>query len=536
MAVAASLALLAPTTSWAASAAEPVTGALVAIGGGSEDPQLIQEILELAKGKASRVAILNTASSDPARSGPIYTRFFQSLGVTQVGVLPLLNRDHCYEPAVLDQIGQADLIYVTGGNQIRLAQTLMDTPAHGALAAAWQRGAIIAGTSAGAMVWGPSYLTAGSSAAALQRGAGAGANAGVELRGGLGIVPGVLVDTHFAREGRLGRLLVAAAQPPRLAGVGVDEDTAAVITADGVKALGAGRVTVLDVSRAAVPPQARTTFAVRNVEMHLLAAGDALRWRREEGSRTPMLPERAHEPAISPSIWLQGGDPVPPASWFQAGSGPFATGTGVFTRLPEEILILAGDGVTVSAQRWQAALTGAGRTTVRILTAAQLAGPLLQRYLTIAGGLVLLDDGPGTLSRALTGEQGALLRQYASKLQLASGGQAISMVGETAVKPGGAGHLVPGLRMAPGLIPAPDLWAPGAFDRLVVDALLAGGAVGLGLSSANGVRVEGGTLRVVGDAPVVVLETGKVSLANPAVPSARDLILHVLGPGEEYKL
>lgn len=521
-----------------ARAADPVTGALVAIGGGSEDPTLIQEVLELAKGKASRVAIVNTASSDPGRSGPIYTRFFQTLGVAQVTVVPLLTREQAYEPGVLDQLGQADLIYFTGGNQIRLAQTLMDTPAHGALLAAWQRGAVLAGTSAGAMVFGPSYLTSGSSAAALQRGAGAGAAAGVELREGLGVVPGVLVDTHFAREGRLGRLLVAAAQPPRMVGVGVDEDTAAVITADGVRALGAGRVTVLDLARASIPPQARSTFAVRNVEMHLLGAGDALRWKREEGERTPMLPDRGREAAISPSIWLQGAEAVPAASWFQAGSGPFATGTGVFTRLPDEVLILAGDGATSTAARWQNALSAAGRTTVRVLTAAQLNGPLLQRYLPIAGGLVLLDDGPGTLGRALAGEQGALLRQHAGRLQLAAGGQAIAMVGETAVKPGtsGTGDLVPGLRVAPGVIPAPDLWAPGAFDRLVVDALLAGGALGLGMMPANGVRLEGGVLRVVGDAPVVVLETGKVSLANPAVPSARDLVIHVLGPGEEFKL
>lgn len=521
-----------------ARAANPTTGSLVAIGGGSEDPNLIQDVLELAKGKASRVAIVNTASSDPGRSGPIYTRFFQALGVAQVSVVPLLNRDQAYEPAALDQLGQADVIYFTGGNQIRLAQTLKDTPAHGALLAAWQRGAVIAGTSAGAMVFGPSYLTAGSSATALQRGAGAGAAAGVELREGLGVVPGVLVDTHFAREGRLGRLLVAAAQPPRMIGVGVDEETAAVITADGVRALGAGRVTVLDLARASMPPQARSTFAVRNVEMHLLAAGDNLRWRRDESERTPMLPDRGREAAIPPSIWLQGAESVPPATWFQQGSGPFSTGTGVFTRLPEEILILAGDGANSTAARWQAALSGAGRTTVRVLMASQLNGPLLQRYLPIAGGLVLIDDGPGSLGRALAGEQGALVRQHAGRLQLAAGGGAVAMVGETAVKPGtsGTGDLVPGLRMAPGVIPAPDLWAPGAFDRLVVDALLAGGALGIGLMPGNGARIEGGVLRVVGDAPVVVLETGKVSLANPAVPSARDLVIHVLGPGEELKL
>ena len=127
-------------------------GVLVAVGGGSEEPALMREVLELAKGRASRVAIVNTASSEPAKSGPIYQRFFQGLGAANASLVPLLTREQAYDPAVLSLLANADLIYFTGGNQIRLAQVLADTPAHGAILAAWQRGAVIAGTSSGAMV------------------------------------------------------------------------------------------------------------------------------------------------------------------------------------------------------------------------------------------------------------------------------------------------------------------------------------------------------------------------------------------------
>jgi hypothetical protein len=75
----------------------------------------------------------------------------------------------------------------------------------------------------------------------------------------------------------------------------------------------------------------------------------------------------------------------------------------------------------------------------------------------------------------------------------------------------------------------------GAIDRLVVDALLAGGALGVGLSPDSGVRVAGGTLTAQGASPVLVIQTDRVSLANPTVPTARDLWLHVLAPGETFR-
>jgi cyanophycinase len=519
-----------------ARAATPGSGVLVAVGGGSEDPALVREILDLARGKASKVAIVNTASSEPAKSGPIYLKFFQSLGVAGATLVPMLNREQAYDPAVLEQLSGADLIYFTGGNQIRLAQILQDTPAHGAILAAWQRGAVIAGTSSGAMVWGPEYLAAGTSAGALAKGTAK--DGGLDLKPGLDLLPGVVVDTHFGREGRLGRLLVATAQQPGLAGVGVDERTAALISADGVRVIGDGHVTVVDLEKATYPAHQGGGFSVRDASLHLLSAGDQLRWHREDSERRPMLPPRNREPMALGSLWLQGGD-EPPA--FTGSGRPAVRGTVdaglLFGRLPEEILVLCGDGATGVAQHWQAALQASGRTTVRVLPAAQVTAVQLQRYLPIAGGIVLLDDANTTLARALGGDQGKLVRQAANHLAMAAVGGAVPIPGETAVRPGSStGELFPGLRVAPGLLPTQDMWTPGSFDRLVVDALLSGGSLGIGLGAGNGVKVSGGSLRVAGEGPVILLETDKVSLANPAGPSARDLIMHVLAPGEEISL
>ncbi|MFP5502811.1 MAG: cyanophycinase [Candidatus Sericytochromatia bacterium] len=509
------LALLTPL----AVQAQPVTvGRLVAIGGGTEDPALLKEVLALAKGEASRVAILNTASSDPDRSGPAYQRFFQSLGVKEAMLVPLLGREQAYQPAVLDAIGRADLIYVTGGNQIRLAQAVHDTPAHGALLAAFQRGAVIAGTSAGAMVWGPRYLAAGTSDGALK-------GQDLDMRPGLGLVPQLVLDTHFAREARLGRLLVATSQSPGTLGVGVDERTAAVITAEGVRVLGHGRVTVLDLKEAKLPPKPAATFSIRDVRMHLLGGSDSLRFRREASERQPMLPPRSREAAELPSLWLQG------SAAPSAAIGLLTSRTG---RLPEEVLILAGSGATEAAQGWRQSLMGRGALNVRVLAAHQLTGNMLSRYLTTPSGLLMVDDADRSLGKALMGAPGQQLRSHVAKLPLGVAGEAVAIPGETSMKPGaGSPELLPGLRLAPGLVTTPNVWAPDAFDRLVLDSLLAGGALGVGLSPDNALRLEAGRLKAEGASPVFLVDTDTVSLANPSMPSARDLTLQVLAPGEE---
>jgi cyanophycinase len=71
----------------------------------------------------------------------------------------------------------------------------------------------------------------------------------VQMAQGLGFAPDMVIDQHFRRRDRMGRLLTALSYNPEPLGVGVDEDTAALIGADGVMTvLGSGAVTVVDAS------------------------------------------------------------------------------------------------------------------------------------------------------------------------------------------------------------------------------------------------------------------------------------------------
>jgi cyanophycinase len=86
------------------------------------------------------------------------------------------------------------------------------------------------------------------------------------------------VDQHFAERGRIGRLIGAVAQNPRMVGVGIDEDTAVVCEGRRFTVLGAGAVYVVDgrdVTHSNVVDDARDrTLSVFDLRLHLLNTGD----------------------------------------------------------------------------------------------------------------------------------------------------------------------------------------------------------------------------------------------------------------------
>lgn len=72
----------------------------------------------------------------------------------------------------------------------------------------------------------------------------------VAMGPGMGFLPGIVVDQHFAQRGRLGRLISALVQQPSVLGFGIDEDTAVVIEGDQLEVVGKGAITVIDESSA----------------------------------------------------------------------------------------------------------------------------------------------------------------------------------------------------------------------------------------------------------------------------------------------
>lgn len=247
-------------------------GPLLAIGG-AEDKVNAQVILRrfvaLAGGPAARIAIVPTASSIEG-AGQRYKAIFLTLGAASAEVAYVADRAAALEVATAAPLADATGIFITGGNQMRLATILGGSPVEAAIQARHAAGAVVAGTSAGASILSRYMVAIGSTGTGpRQRMA--------QLAAGFGLTDGVIIDQHFRERDRIGRLLTLVALNPGQLGLGIDEDTAALIGADGMlEVLGRGTVMIIDGQRMtsdiAQQPTGRP-INVTDVTLHALANG-----------------------------------------------------------------------------------------------------------------------------------------------------------------------------------------------------------------------------------------------------------------------
>ena len=114
-----------------------------------------QRAMELTGGKESRISIIPAAAAldeNHERAGANGIRWFQNIGATNVSVLPLIDRNSADDPAVVEALRQSKLIYLLGGFTHHLGQSLSGSDSQQAMVEALDNGAVIAGSSAGAMV------------------------------------------------------------------------------------------------------------------------------------------------------------------------------------------------------------------------------------------------------------------------------------------------------------------------------------------------------------------------------------------------
>ena len=245
--------------------------------GGAEDKlgrrAVLQRFVSLAGGKRARIAVVPTASSLGPEVVDVYDALFRKLGAADVVAARPHNRREAEDPEVVELLGDVTGVFMTGGNQLKLSGIVNGTAFGDAVAAAHQRGAVVGGTSAGASILSSHMVAFGPGGSVPKQRM-------TQLAAGLGLVRDVVIDQHFAQRNRYGRLLMLVAQSPGLLGIGVDEDTGAVITDDGaaqvLRVVGRGVVTILD-GRSVVSNAhaARRTapLLVSGVVMHVLPAG-----------------------------------------------------------------------------------------------------------------------------------------------------------------------------------------------------------------------------------------------------------------------
>jgi cyanophycinase len=242
--------------------------------GGAEDKVgrsvVLRRFVRLAGGRRARVVVIPTASAFAQEAVAAYREVFTRLGVGSVEAVDPASRAAASDPDLVAQVDAATGIFMTGGNQLKLSQYVVGTPLGEAVLRAHRRGAVVAGTSAGASIMSLFMISMGEEGVTPRQRAS-------QLTAGLGLLPDVVVDQHFDQRARYGRLLSIVATSPNLLGLGIDEDTAAEVT-DGrdLTVLGTGAVFVVD-ARAAVsdvPEAARDApLLVSGAVVHSLPTG-----------------------------------------------------------------------------------------------------------------------------------------------------------------------------------------------------------------------------------------------------------------------
>jgi len=228
---------------------------------------------ESAQGPNSRIEIVPTASKIPKIVGDEYAKAFRFLGAENVGVLNIVNRTECENPGVLERVKKAEIVFFSGGDQLRLTSIIGGTSFHEILLQKYMNEPFVyAGTSAGAACVSKQMIYQGSSSEALQKGE-------IKITSGLGFIDNVTIDTHFVKRGRIGRLFQAVVSNPKTLGLGLGEDTGLLIkNGHTMEAIGSGLVILVDGRKITdtniTDISMGDPISINNLIVHVMSKGD----------------------------------------------------------------------------------------------------------------------------------------------------------------------------------------------------------------------------------------------------------------------
>jgi cyanophycinase len=241
--------------------------------GGNENhkkPVVLQEFVRRAGGENADIVIFPQPSI-LKNTGKEYADLFLKLGARSARSLDFRTRAESSADGFLKAVQSANGIFISGGTQMRLPALIGGTRLEAAILDSYRRGVIVAGTSAGAAVMSKVMVAYGKGGPTPRAGI-------AQFAPGLGLTDKIVFDQHFRQKDRLGRLLYLIAAHPGLLGIGIDEDTAAIVEDESfVTVSGSGAVTIVDGSEIESTNVAEVengrAAAVSNVRIHILTSG-----------------------------------------------------------------------------------------------------------------------------------------------------------------------------------------------------------------------------------------------------------------------
>ncbi|PJJ60665.1 cyanophycinase [Hymenobacter chitinivorans] len=221
-----------------------------------------------------RIEVITTASMIPEEVAKIYVSSFAMLNCMNVGILDIRTPEDAQQPEYLARLLEADIVMMSGGNQSRLKMMFGESEFLDRMTARYynEPNFVIAGTSAGAMAMSHIMIMGGSVPDALMKGA-------VKIGTGLSLNRSVVIDSHFVKRGRFGRLMEAVALHPKLIGIGLGEDTGVLITEGNlIETIGSNLVIIMDGHNLqhnnAAAAKKGMALSMENMTLHVLAKGN----------------------------------------------------------------------------------------------------------------------------------------------------------------------------------------------------------------------------------------------------------------------
>lgn len=206
------------------------------------DYEILSKLIPVQGSKFNRIEIITTASQQPFKTGNMYIRSFKKAGFTNVGHMSIDNKEDLKNPSLVQRIENADTVYFSGGDQFRLSTILGGSDVIAAIKKRYyeDENFLLGGTSAGAMAMGKMMIYHAENNEAMLKGH-------VKITHGLEILDHALVDTHFVKRGRFGRLVQAVMMHPEFIGIGIGEDTGLLIkNGNEAACIGSGMVIIVD--------------------------------------------------------------------------------------------------------------------------------------------------------------------------------------------------------------------------------------------------------------------------------------------------
>lgn len=281
-------------------------GTVFVIGGAlkPDSDAVWQRLVDEAGGAGASIAVFPTAAYEPERIAAQIVAALSRCGA-HADVIPIAPhlegvdlQSRLQDPALIARVAACRAVFFSGGAQEYIVDTLRPggraTAMLEAIRAVFAGGGVIAGTSAGAAVMSRMMFRDAMDNLLVLKGQW---RAGQEYDRGLDLLGAdLLIDQHFIRRGRLGRMLPAMRSLGYRLGLGVDENAAVVIKGRTLEVIGGSGAVLVDLADAVIDA-ALPAFNLRNARLSYLGPGD----RHDLGSGlTAVAPQRVREPCVGP--------------------------------------------------------------------------------------------------------------------------------------------------------------------------------------------------------------------------------------------